>query len=84
MTSVEITRNSDTLEIRMGYSTYVFTSKDYDTLFHAMREVPASDVVWQSLITQDAVADLNDSDKSNLINELDDYVANSCTEYGAY
>lgn len=80
MTSVEITRNSETVEIRMGYSTYVFTPKDYDTLFHAMREVPASDVVWQSMVTQEFVAHLSDIGKGKLINDLDDYVADRCTE----
>jgi hypothetical protein len=84
MINIEITRHRETVEIQLGTSNLMFMSEDYDTLFHAMREVPARDVVWQSLVTEDAVTDLSDSDKSNLINELNDYVANSCTEYGAY
>lgn len=78
--SIEITRFPTHYQVVMGLSTYLFTPSDYDELFHAILQTPASDVVWVSCVTADMVRDPEDS--GNLIDELDDFVAGTVMEYG--
>lgn len=78
--SVEIIRYPSITEIKMGMASYYFRPSDYDELFHAILQTPASDVVWVSCVTADMVGDPEDS--GNLIDELDDFVAGTVMEYG--
>lgn len=78
---IKIDRGGPTVEINIGYSTYLLDRENYNALFHAMLQEPADDVVWVSCVTADMVADPEDS--GNLIDDLDDYVAQTVMEYGS-
>lgn len=76
---ITIDTSGPVVEIKMGYSTYLFDRYRYDALFHAMLQTPASDVVWASCVTADMVRDPEDS--GNLIDELNDFVADTVMHY---
>lgn len=77
---ITIDATTPTVEIKVGYSTYLFDRATYDELFHAILQTPASDVVWASCVTADMVRDPEDS--GELIDELDDFVAGTVMHYG--
>lgn len=77
--NVEIIRYPSIIEIKMGMASYYFRQSDYNALFHAILQTPADDVVWVSCVTRDMVADGEDC--GNLIDELDDAVAQAVTDY---
>lgn len=77
--NVEIVKYPSIYEIKMGMASYYFRPSDYNALFHAVLQEPADDVVWVSCVTRDMVADPEDS--GNLIDELDDFVADTVTQY---
>jgi hypothetical protein len=77
---IKIERSDNYVSVDMGSHTYLMQRSDYNALFHAMFQEPADDVVWVSCVTAEMVADPEDS--GNLIDELDDYVAQTVMEYG--
>jgi len=77
---IKIERSDRYVSIETDNSTYLFHRDTYNALFHAILQTPADDVVWVSFVTADMVADPEDS--GNLIDELDDYVAQTVMEYG--
>ena len=77
--NVEIVRFPTHYQVTMGSATYLFRPEDYDALYHAMRQTPASDVVWSSCVTTDLVSDPRDCE--NMTDELDDFVAGTLMNY---
>jgi hypothetical protein len=75
---IEIDADARYVEIRMGFSTYLFDRDNYDALFHAMLHTPASDVAWVSCVTNDMI---DASCRAEVIDELNDYVANTIVHY---
>lgn len=81
--NVEIERGTGRyVSVIVGSNTYLFENSDYDALFHALLQNPASDVVWVSCVTADMVSDPEDC--GSLIDQLDDAVMAACEDYGNY
>lgn len=75
---IEIDADARYVEIRMGFSTYLFDRDNYDALFHEMLQTPAADVAWVSCVTNDMI---DASCREEVIEELNDSVANTVMHY---
>lgn len=80
MTQISITKSGDYVEVQIDTSTMLLTKEQYDDLWHAMRDEDnyASDVLWTSAITSEY---LDPENAEQAINELNDFVADTCMQY---
>ena len=81
MTQVTISHEKTSLyvEIQVDTSTYLLSQEQYAELFHTALQHPPKDVVWLSCVTRDMV---DESRVSELVDDLNDYVADTCMMYG--
>jgi hypothetical protein len=82
MTKVTIEQEKTSLyvEMRVDNSTYLLSQEQYAELFHTALQHPPKDVAWLSCVTRDMVAE---SRVSELVDDLNDYVADTCMMYGS-
>jgi len=81
MTKVTISHEKTGLyvEMRVDNSTYLLSQEQYAELFHTALQHPPKDVAWLSCVTRDMV---DESRVSELVDDLNDYVADTCMMYG--
>ncbi len=80
MTKISITKSENYVEVQVDTSTYLLTTEQYDELWHAMRQEDnyASDVLWTSVVTSEY---LDPENADEAIDELNDFVADTCMQY---
>lgn len=76
--TIEHERTNLYVEMQVDTSTYLFSQEQYAELFHTVLQHPPADVVWVSCVTRDLV---DESQISELVDDLNDYVADTCMMY---
>ena len=66
------------VEIQVDTSTYLLSQEQYAELFHTVIQHPPKDVLWLSCVTNEFI---DPKHTEQAIDELDDFVANTCMEY---
>jgi hypothetical protein len=76
--TIEHERTNLYVEIQVDTSTYLLSQEQYAELFHTVLQHPPKDVLWLSCVTKDMI---DPSHAEQAIDEMNDYVANTCMEY---